>query len=155
MAHEWKVRDRFTLEFEVESVGGFGVEASICGHLMRMRFADTEMEHAKLIEPAPEPQNLDRTKPVRIKWSGHTGRIVGESYYKNQLVFEYDNGFVCIADESEFENIPEPKIKGRREAVLLSNGQTVWAEPDPRWCFYKVLGRKWVEIEAGDGAEEE
>ena len=40
---------------------------------------------------------------------------------------------------------------GRREAVLLENGSVIWAGYCGDNCDLAIVGRKWVEIEAGDG----
>ena len=160
MEREWKVGDRFTLELEVIEVDckdrNTPILATAVGTNESAWFSKDEILHAKPIQSAaPEPKKLDTSKRVRIKWSGDNGRIVGETFDKTQLVFEYDRGGVCIAPESEFENIPEPKIKGRRQAVLLGNGDTVWATQSDFWHPSKVIGHAWIEITEGDGMEEE
>lgn len=64
MAHEWKVGDRFTLEFEVTGWSGEWLECKTMSSARRA-FPPSDMQYAKLIKPAaPEPQKLDVTKPV-------------------------------------------------------------------------------------------
>ena len=153
MSREWKVGDRFTLEYLITKVVEDYVIAEI-GDAENILSAE-EMALAKLIKPAaPEPQKLDVTKPVRRIWSGNTGRIVGKTLDGKKIVFEHDLGGMCIGPESDFENIPEPKIMGRREAVLLENGSVIWAGYCGDNCDIVIVGRAWVEILEGAGMEE-
>ena len=154
MTHEWKVGDRFTLELEVTGWSGEWLECKTMSSARRA-FPPSDMQHAKLIEPAaPEPQKLDVTKPVRRIWSDNTGRIVGKTLDGKRLVFEHDLGGMCIGPESDFENIPEPKIMGRREAFLGPDGELYWVSSWPGNHPIDILGRTWVEITEGDGMEE-
>ena len=163
MEREWKVGDRFTLELEVIEVDckdrNTPILATAVGTNESAWFSKDEILHAKPIQSAaPEPKKLDTSKRVRIKWSGDNGRIVGETFDKTQLVFEYDRGGVCIAPESEFENIPEPKIIGRRLAVLVEDESIYWGDNSPDSIYrlgryLHVIGRAWVEITEGDGME--
>jgi hypothetical protein len=91
---------------------------------------------------------------VRRIWSGNTGRIVGKTLDGKKLVFEHDLGGMCIGPESDFENIPEPKIMGRREAFLGPDGELYWVSSWPGNHPIDILGRTWVEITEGDGMEE-
>ena len=156
MTHEWKVGDRFSVEGVItetaDSDGDY--KAIFDGHTIGGCVIAAEMACAKLIHPAaPEPQKLDVTKPVRRIWSGNTGRIVGKTLDGKKIVFEHDLGGMCIGPESDFENIPEPKIMGRREAVLLENGSVIWAGYCGDNCDIAIVGRAWVEITEGDGME--
>ena len=154
MTHEWKVGDRFTLELEVTGWSGEWLECKTMSSARRA-FPPSDMQYAKLIHPAaPEPQKLDVTKPVRRIWSDNTGRIVGKTLDGKRLVFEHDLGGMCIGPESDFENIPEPKIMGRREAFLGPDGELYWVSSWPRNHPLDILGRVWVEITEGDGMEE-
>lgn len=153
MTHEWKVGDRFTLEYLITKVVEDYVIAEI-GDAENILSAE-EMALAKLIQPAAtEPQKLDVTKPVRRIWSDNTGRIVGKTLDGKRLVFEHDLGGMCIGPESDFENIPEPKIMGRREAFLGPDGELYWVSSWPGNHPIDILGRTWVEITEGDGMEE-
>ncbi len=150
---EWKVGYRFTLEYLITKVVEDYVIAEI-GDAENILSAE-EMALAKLIHPAaPEPQKLDVTKPVRRIWSDNTGRIVGKTLDGKRLVFEHDLGGMCIGPESDFENIPEPKIMGRREAFLGPDGELYWVSSWPGNHPIDILGRTWVEITEGDGMEE-
>lgn len=67
MEREWEIGDRFTLEFEVTGWSGEWTECKTIG-AMRRAFPPSDMQHAKLIEPAaPEPEKLDVTQPMRRK----------------------------------------------------------------------------------------
>ncbi|MDG7000421.1 MAG: hypothetical protein JRN15_15095 [Nitrososphaerota archaeon] len=157
MTHEWKVGDRFSVEGVItetaDSDGDY--KAIFDGHTIGGCVIAAEMACAKLIHPAaPEPQKLDVTKPVRRIWSDNTGRIVGKTLDGKRLVFEHDLGGMCIGPESDFENIPEPKIMGRREAFLGPDGELYWVSSWPGNHPIDILGRTWVEITEGDGMEE-
>ena len=155
MGHEWKIGDRFTLEGTVEHADNGYVTLSVGPRKMTYGFHYVDFEDAKLIHPAaPEPQKLDVTKPVRRIWSDNTGRIVGKTLDGKRLVFEHDLGGMCIGPESDFENIPEPKIMGRREAFLGPDGELYWVSSWPGNHPIDILGRTWVEITEGDGMEE-
>jgi hypothetical protein len=156
MSREWKVGDRFSVEGVItetaDSAGDY--QAIFDGHTTDGCVMAAEMACAKLIHSAaPKPQKLDVTKPVRRIWSGNTGRIVGKTLDGKKIVFEHDLGGMCIGPESDFENIPEPKIMGRREAVLLENGSVIWAGYCGDNCDIAIVGRAWVEITEGDGME--
>ena len=67
MEREWEIGDRFTLEFEVTGWSGEWTECKTIG-ATRRAFPPSDMQHAKLIEPAAsEPQKLDVTQPMRRK----------------------------------------------------------------------------------------
>ena len=154
MAHEWKVGDRFTLEFEVTGWSGEWLECKTMSSARRA-FPPSDMQYAKLIKPAaPEPQKLDTSKPMRLLGSDEASFTFLQRATNGMLIIKWDSGSLDVIDESEVENIPEPKIMGRREAVLLSNGDTVWATPSDFWHRYPVIGRAWVDITEGDGMEE-
>lgn len=108
----------------------------------------------ELLQEAPEPKP-DTSKPMRRK--GTENEIL-HYLHENPLGQIYCRdaaGYVVLAFADDLENIPEPKIMGRREAVLLSNGDTVWATPSDFWHRYPVIGRAWVDITEGDGMEAE
>jgi hypothetical protein len=113
------------------------------------------MQYAKLIKPAaPEPQKLDTSKPMRLLGSDEASFTFLQRATNGMLIIKWDSGSLDVIDESEVENIPEPKIMGRREAVLLSNGDTVWATPSDFWHRYPIIGRAWVDITEGAGMGE-
>ena len=154
MEHEWKVGDRFTLELEVTGWSGEWLECKTMSSARRA-FPPSDMQYAKLIHPAaPEPQKLDTSKPMRLLGSDEASFTFLQRATNGMLIIKWDSGSLDVIDESEVENIPEPKIMGRREAVLLSNGDTVWATPSDFWHRYPVIGRAWVDITEGDGMEE-
>ena len=185
MAHEWKVGDRFTLEFEVVGYAGVGFimakgagfnliigdemrEAKLIqpkpekpkpeikvGQVWRTRggrevnvprftksddypvvcaygekeyvvspsgkwssHVDSAFDLVELVQDAPEPQKLDVTKPIREKSTCMvleylTTDIIGTIWTKTP------SGNVQAFQPSDLENIPIPKIKGRRLALLL------------------------------------
>lgn len=74
MEHEWKVGDRFTLEFEVTGQSGVWVECCTQGANNRA-FPPSDMQHTKLIQPAvPEP----RVPEIKVgqKWITRGGEAV-------------------------------------------------------------------------------
>ena len=145
MEHEWKVGDRFTLEYLITKVVDDYVIAEI-GDAKNILSAE-EMELAKLIKSAAtEPQKLDVTKPIREKSTCMvleylTTDIIGTIWTKTP------SGNVQVFQPSDLENIPIPKIKGRREVVLLSDGSVTFTNFVP----LEIIGRAWVEITEGDG----
>ncbi len=156
MSREWKVGDRFSVEGVItetaDSDGDY--KAIFDGHTIGGCVIAAEMACAKLIHPAaPEPQKLDTSKPMRLLGSDEASFTFLQRATNGMLIIKWDSGSLDVIDESEVENIPEPKIMGRREAVLLSNGDTVWATPSDFWHRYPVIGRAWVDITEGDGME--
>ena len=149
MTREWKPGDRFTLELEVTGWSGDWLECKTMSSARRA-FPPSDMQYAKLIQPATqEPQKLDTSKPMRLKCSGELVEYIDRDEFK--IVIRVESGYIEFANEDELENIPEPKIKGRREAVLLENGSVIWAGYCGDNCDIAIVGRAWVEIEAGDG----
>ena len=107
MAHEWKVGDRFTLEFEVTGWSGEWLECKTMSSARRA-FPPSDMQYAKLIHPAaPEPQKLDTSKPMRLKGSGKLAKYIDRDEFK--IVIRFESGYIEFANEDELENIPEPK----------------------------------------------
>ena len=102
------------------------------------------------IVEAPEPQKLDLTEPIRLKGGAECLYYIGKDR-DGYIHFQWNDGACGRVAECELENIPEPKITGRREAVLLDNGSVIWAGYCGDNCDLAIVGRKWVEIEAGDG----
>lgn len=104
-----------------------------------------------------EPQKLDTSKPIRNRRSLLKVKYVG-TLTDGRIVVErdLDGKIQCdIFPESELENIPEPKIKGRREALLGPDGELYWVSSWPGNHPLEILGRVWVEITEGDGMEAE
>ena len=152
MSREWKPGDRFTLEFEVTGWSGELLECKTMSSARRA-FPSSDMQHAKLIQPAtPEPQKLDVKKPVRRIWSGNTGRIVGKTLDGKKLLFEHDLGGMCIGPESDFENIPEPKRTTTQlvELVPFSDGIRI-VEPGDPFKFVGIKSRAKISYTEGEG----
>ncbi len=70
---EWTIGDKFTLEFEVVKIrrhshAEWEVDATTTCEEDMSFFSQSQMMHAKLIQPAtPEPEKLDVTQPMRRK----------------------------------------------------------------------------------------
>ena len=103
---------------------------------------------------SPGAAKAGRDEAGTPRLADNTGRIVGKTLDGKRLVFEHDLGGMCIGPESDFENIPEPKIMGRREAFLGPDGELYWVSSWPGNHPIDILGRTWVEITEGDGMEE-
>ena len=102
------------------------------------------------IVEAPEPPKLDVTKPMRSAAGKRAMEYL--TIDRDGRVWVKDlEGQVWDFNQNDLENIPEPKITGRREAVLLDNGSVIWAGYCGDNRDLAIVGRKWVEIEAGDG----
>ena len=150
---EWKVGDRFTLEYLITKVVDDYVIAEI-GDAENILSAE-EMELAKLIKSAATgPQKLDTSKPMRLLGSDEASFTFLQRATNGMLIIRWDSGSFDVLDESEVENIPEPKIKGRREAFLGPDGELYWVSSWPGNPPLEMLGRKTVEITEGDGMEE-
>lgn len=149
---EWKVGYRFTLEYLITKVVDDYVIAEI-GDAENILSAE-EMALAKLIQPAAtELQKLDVTKPIREKATCMvleylTTDIIGTIWTKTP------SGNVRAFQPSDLENIPIPKIKGRREVVLLDSCAVTFADALSVAATKYIVGRAWVEVEAGDGMED-
>lgn len=153
MTREWKVGDLFTLEFEVTGWSGEWVECKTMSSVRRA-FPPADMQHAKLIQPAAtEPQKLDVTKPICIRDAQLMVKFV-ERTESGRVIIELATGIQFPVEERQLENIPEPKIKGRREVVLLDSCAVTFADALSVAATKYIVGRAWVEIEAGDGMEE-
>ncbi len=158
MSREWKVGDRFTLEFEVTGWSGEWLECKTMSSARRA-FPPSDMQYAKLIKPAaPEPQKLDTSKPMRLLGSDEASFTFLQRATNGMLIIKWDSGSLDVIDESEVENIPEPKIIGRRLAVLVEDGSVYWGDNSPDSIYrlgryLHVIGRAWVEITEGDGME--
>ena len=150
MSREWKVGDRFTLEYLITKVVEDYVIAEI-GDAENILSAE-EMALAKLIQPAaPEPAaKLDVTKPMRCRGGCTPISYLATDQFGRIWIQNNEKQVLCL-DYSDLENIPEPKITGRREAALLSNGVMVWADFPQAYDIRHVVGRKTVEITEGDG----
>lgn len=147
---EWKVGYRFTLEYLITKVVEDYVIAEI-GDAENILSAE-EMALAKLIQPAaPEPAaKLDVTKPMRCRGGCTPISYLATDQFGRIWIQNNEKQVLCL-DYSDLENIPEPKITGRREAALLSNGVMVWADFPQAYDIRHVVGRKTVEITEGDG----
>ncbi len=117
MTHEWKVGDRFTLEFEVVKIrrhshAEWEVDATTTCEEDMSFFSQSQMDHAKLIAPAPEENPLDVAKPMRFRGGITEHRYVGRLSNGEIVVEQLVAGrYLATAHhESELENIPEPKI---------------------------------------------
>ena len=158
MTHEFEVGDRFTLEFEVTGWSEEWVECKTMGSTRR-GFPPSDMRHAKLIQgAAPEPEKLDTSKPMRLLGSDEASFTFLQRATNGMLIIKWDSGSLDVIDESEVENIPEPKIIGRRLAVLVEDGSVYWGDNSPDSIYrlgryLHVIGRAWVEITEGDGME--
>ena len=152
MSREWNVGDRFTLEFEVTGWSGEWTECKTIG-AMRRAFPPSDMQHAKLIEPAaPEPQKLDVTQPMRRKGTENERLHYLHENPLGQIYCTDASGYVAWAFPDDLENIPEPKIKGIRRAILSGDGGIYWEDS---WrSNLQIKGYAWVEITEGDGMEE-
>ena len=156
MTHEWKVGDRFSTEGVVtalpDSDGDY--QAIFDGHTTGGCVLAAEMQHAKLIQPAAtEPQKLDVTKPICIRDAQLMVKFV-ERTESGRVIIELATGIQFPVEERQLENIPEPKIMGRREAFLGPDGELYWVSSWPGNHPIDILGRTWVEITEGDGMEE-
>ena len=107
------------------------------------------------IVEAPEPQKLDTSKPMRLLGSDEASFTFLQRATNGMLIIKWDSGSLDVLAENEVENIPAPKIKGRREALLGPDGELYWVSSWPGNHPLEILGRAWVEIEAGDGMEGE
>ncbi len=108
---EWKVGYRFTLEYLITKVVDDYVIAEI-GDAENILSAE-EMALAKLIQPAAtELPKLDVTKPMRLLGSDEASFTFLQRATNGMLIIKWDSGSLDVIDESEVENIPEPKIKG-------------------------------------------
>ena len=157
MSREWKIGDRFSVEGviteDADSDGDY--QAIFDGHTTDGCVIAAEMAHAKLIKPAaPEPQKLDVTKPIRVIGETESVVVIGPDqggWVVSTPGYAYGYRHFFAA---ELENIPEPKIKGRREAFLSPDGELYWVSSWPGNHPMQKLGRKMVEITEGDGMEE-
>lgn len=107
---EWKVGYRFTLEYLITKVVDDYVIAEI-GDAENILSAE-EMALAKLIQPAAtEPPKLDVTKRMRNKHDGEEVLYIGK--LSNGMIVAEEmvdgNPVASSFEESELENIPEPK----------------------------------------------
>jgi hypothetical protein len=80
------------------------------------------------IVEAPEPQKLDTSKPMRLLGSDEASFTFLQRATNGMLIIKWDSGSLDVLAENEVENIPAPKIKGRREVVLLDDGFVHWIE---------------------------
>ena len=107
MEREWEIGDRFTLEFEVTGWSGEWTECKTIG-ATRRAFPPSDMQHAKLIEPAaPEPEKLDVTKPIWTKEGAHHVVEYVATTTDGAVVVRWPSEFVEILNASELENIPD------------------------------------------------
>ena len=151
MTHEWKVGDRFTLEFLVTHAGGYTDCETLAGALRA--FPPSDMQHAKLIQPAAtEPQKLDVTKPMELLDPGGAIPVVCKGVSSHgHIIVQFKDGTFDALSHTMLRNIPEPKITGRRVAVLLPDASVWWSDELPLNRYKDILGRALVEISDGDG----
>ena len=158
MEHEWADGDRFILEFEVTGWSGEWLECKTMSSARRA-FPPSDMQYAKLIQPAaPEAQKVDLSKPLTVRRSGEPVTYLCTSS-NGEIAVEDSRGGIMVYRADALENIPEPKIMGRRLVLLVEDGSVYWGDNSPdsiyRLCRdLRVVGRKWVEITEGDGMEE-
>ena len=116
MSREWKIGDRFTLEFEVVAVDQDDMhrplKATIFGKNSPCWWEQEVIKYAKLIQPAAtEPPKLDVTKRMRNKHDGEEVLYIGK--LSNGMIVAEEmvdgNPVASSFEESELENIPEPK----------------------------------------------
>lgn len=110
MEREWEIGDRFTLEFEVTGWSGEWTECKTIG-ATRRAFPPSDMQHAKLIEPAEEEkaEELDLSKPLKVIRSGDQVTYLCASS-NGEIAVEDHRGFIMVYRAEALENIPEPKI---------------------------------------------
>ena len=152
MTHEWKVGDRFTLELEVTGWSGEWLECKTMSSARRA-FPPSDMQHAKLIEPAaPEPQKLDTSKPMRLLGSDEASFTFLQRATNGMLIIKWDSGSLDILDESEVENIPEPKQITTQivELVPFSFGPRIMMKSDLA-RYMNVASRAKVTYTEGEG----
>ena len=158
MTHEWKVGDRFnrtitvSTDYEITRIDEKFVYLSDGKNIVIWPLFYLD-DVTPLIPATPEPQKLDVTKPIREKATCMvleylTTDIIGTIWTKTP------SGNVQAFQPSDLENIPIPKIKGRREVVLLDSCAVTFADALSVAATKYIVGRAWVEIEAGDGMGE-
>ena len=152
MTHEFEVGDRFTLEFEVTGWSEEWVECKTMGSTRRA-FPPSDMRHAKLIQgAAPEPQKLDTSKSMRLLGSDEASFTFLQRATNGMLIIKWDSGSLDILEESEVENIPEPKQITTQivELVPFSFGPRIMMKSDLAH-YMNVASRAKVTYTEGEG----
>ena len=154
MSREWKPGDRFTLEFEVTGWSGELLECKTMSSARRA-FPSSDMQHAKLIQPAtPEPQKLDVKKPIRNIHSGEYVKYIGRLSDGRIVVEEQfcESPQANTFWECELENIPGPKRTYEQivELVPFSDGPRIVSPGNPL-SYVNVASRAKVSYTDGEG----
>jgi hypothetical protein len=111
------------------------------------------MERAKLIHPAaPEPPKLDASKPMRLLGSDEASFTFLQRATNGMLIIKWDSGSLDILEESEVENIPEPKQITTQivELVPFSFGPRIMMKSDLAH-YMNVASRAKVTYTEGEG----
>ena len=96
-------------------------------------------------------KKLDTSKPVRVIGGlGYSYMVVGQAKNGN-LILEAEGGCIQVYPAERLENIPDEKRKVTMELELLDVGGTLCIGNSSAFVHPKVLGRKTVEIEEGEG----
>ena len=154
MGHEWKVADRFTLEFEVTGWSEEWLECKTTDTGIHRAFPPSDMQHAKLIQPAaPEPPKLDVTKPMRVVADSVLSiTYVAFDPVMNMIYVRYPNGRIDCYPPEELENIPEPKRTYEQivELVPFFDGIRI-VEPGDPFKFVGIKSRAKISYVEGEG----
>lgn len=145
MSREWKIGDRFRLEFELKDMYRHGdVIGKVIGASSTTHVRECDMQHAKLIQPAaPEPQKLDVTKPMRVVADSVLSiTYVAFDPVMNMIYVRYPNGRIDCYPPEELENISEPKRTYEQivELVPFFDGIRI---VEPRAKISYVEGEGW------------
>ena len=148
---EWKVGDRFTLEFKVTGWSGELLECKTMSSARRA-FPPSDMQYAKLIHPAtPEPQKLDTSKPMRI--SSELMEVRYLTTHPNGLIAaQTPDGLIKWYAPHDLENIPEPKRTTTQivELVKFDFGPRIMPKSDGAF-YVNVTSRAKVTYTEGEG----
>ena len=106
-----------------------------------------------------EPQKLDISKPMELLDPDGPIAVTCKGVSSSgDIIVMFADGTLDALRPAMLRNIPSPKITGRREAALLSDGSVFWKEDVNVFSVIahgRVVGRAWVEIAEGDGMEDE
>ena len=98
-------------------------------------------------------KKLDTSKPVRVIGGlGYSYMVVGQAKNGN-LILEAEGGCIQVYPAERLENIPDEKRKKTADLVLLDVGGQlhITSSECADQVGVKLLGRKTVEIEEGEG----
>ena len=104
------------------------------------------------IVEAPEPQKLDTSKPMRLLGSDEASFTFLQRATNGMLIIRWDSGSFDVLDESEVENIPEPKRTTTQivELVPFSDGIRI-VEPGDPFKFVGTKSRAKISYTEGEG----